>query len=38
MGIPLRWGEGDRKPEYLTLVSGFFHNAGQIDLTKYQQE
>ena len=38
MGIPLRWGEGDRMPEYLTLVSGFFHNAGQIDLTKYQQE
>lgn len=35
MGIPLRWGEGDRMPEYLTLVSGFFHNAGEIDLKKY---
>ena len=38
MGIPLRWGEGDRMPEYLTLVSGFFHNAERIDLTKYWEE
>lgn len=38
MGIPLRWGEGDRMPEYLTLVSGFFHNAEQIDLTKYEEK
>lgn len=38
MGIPLRWGEGDRMPEYLTLVSGFFHNAERIDLTKYGEE
>ncbi len=30
LGIPLRWGEGDRLPEYLTLVSGFFHNAGNV--------
>ena len=30
MAIPLRWGEGDRMPEYLTLVSGFFHNADRI--------
>ena len=32
MAIPLRWGEGDRMPEYLTLVSGFFHNADRIDM------
>ena len=31
MGIPLRWGHGDRIPKYLTLVSGFFHNADRID-------
>lgn len=32
IGIPLRWGEADRMPEYLTLVSGFFHNADAIDM------
>ena len=32
MGIPLRWSTDGRLPEYLTLVSGFFHNADAIDL------
>lgn len=30
MGIPLLWGQDDRMPDYLTLVSGFFHNAEKI--------
>lgn len=30
-GIPLRWSSDGRLPEYLTLVSGFFHNAELID-------
>lgn len=30
-GIPLRWSHDGRLPEYLTLVSGFFHNAEAIE-------
>ena len=29
-GIELKWGVEGRMPEYLTLVCGFFHNAGHI--------
>lgn len=38
MGIPLRWSTDGRLPEYLTLVSGFFHNADAIDLKAVWQE
>ena len=30
-GIPLLWSCDGRIPEYLMLVSGFFHNAGTIE-------
>ena len=29
-GIDLKWGTAGRLPEYLTLVCGFFHNAGDV--------
>ena len=31
LGIPLQWSRDGRMPEYLTLVSGFFHNAETIE-------
>ena len=29
-GIDLKWGTDGKLPEYLTLVCGFFHNAGHV--------
>ena len=29
-GIYLKWGTDGKLPEYLTLVCGFFHNAGHV--------